>query len=274
MAKQISSIQLKGRLLNISYYKAKHMRQGVARMTDPNASERAKTSPNYAAFRAYGKEFGMAGLNASTLIGQLPYRDQYMLNPNRTADLTRWMLPFLAYDTSHAVGKRSFQGDNIQTPLVQWLQKQVKNAPADIIGPNYLLEVEGNSPGLYSPFQFILYNTSDLAEKLKSKGIDGFMYNPYCILVGLPLFNTTTQEYDTPFVFPTVYSDGFWAYSSGVDLSISYNIPFTPNGIAYTKFMLIVLRPYRQIEDGSKVVLQEYSTALMARVRQEPMQSI
>lgn len=272
MAKQISSIQLKGRLLNISYYKAKRMKQGVARMTDPNASERAKTSPNYATFRAYGKEFGMTGLNASTLIGQLPYRDQYMLNPNRTADLTRWMMPYLAYDTTHTVGKRSYQGDNIQTPLVQWLQKQVKNTPSDIIGLNYIFRVEDNVSGAYSPFEFYLYNTSELQAKLKSKGIDGFIYNPYCIIVGLPLFNSTTQEYDSPFTFPTIYTEGSWAYSSATDLRISFNIPFTPSGIAYTKFVLLVLRPYRETEDGSKVLLQEYATALMARVRQEPMQ--
>lgn len=271
MAKQISSIQLKGRLLNISYYKAKHMKQGVARMTDPNASERAKISPNYAAFRAYGKEFGMTGDYVSKFISGLPYRDQYMLNPNRTADLTKWMIPYLAYDTTDPVGKRNYRGDNIQTAFVQWLQKQVKLSAMDILGTNYEFTVYENLPSQPSQFQFTAWYNEDLVARFRSRGFDGFYYNLYTVIEVFPYFNSVTQNYDKYPCGTVERVAGSWDISSGLDCTITYSIPFTADGNNYTKMVLLILRPYRQTEDGSKLALLEYCTALMGRVRQLPL---
>lgn len=271
MAEQISSIQIKGRLLNISYYKAKHMKRGVARMTDPNASQRAKTSPEYATFRAYGKEFGMTGEYVSKLLDSLPYREQYMLNPNRTADITRFMMPYLAYDTANPLGQRNYRGDNLQTPLVQYLQRQAKINANVWLGGNYEFSVADNLPSQPSLCSFYAFYNDDLVRRFQSLKIDGFYYNLYGALWDLPIFVTVTNTY-TPVIGACVERvAGSWALSSGLDCAVTNTIPFTPDGNTYTKFAMMVLRPYRLTDDGTKSALIEYCTVLFARIKQEPL---
>lgn len=271
MAEQISSIQIKGRLLNISYYKAKHMKRGVARMTDPNASQRAKTSPEYATFRAYGKEFGMTGDLVSKLLDVMPYREQYLLNPNRTADITRFMMPYLAYDTIHQLGRRDYVGDNLQTPLVQYLQRQAKINANVWLGGNYAFSVADNLPSQPSLCAFYAFYTDDLVRRFNSLKIDGFYYNLYEIFEGFSYFQTATDEYDKGTARCTEVLAGSWALSSGLDCSLNYTVPYNSMGTLYTRFMMMVLRPYRLTDDGTKSSLIEYCTALFVRVKQEPL---
>ena len=114
MPKQLSAIQIRGRLDNNSYYKVKNLHTPLLRKIDPNASQRVKTQPQYATFRANASEFGMTSnwvnvFKNMCALGSFQYNNQYW-----SAFIIKNMLPELDLDTTHEIGTRTYKETSLE----------------------------------------------------------------------------------------------------------------------------------------------------------------
>lgn len=268
MGKQISSIQIKGRLHALSYYKEKGVKVGTVRTIDPNASERVRTLPQYATFRAHGGEFGSIGWLASGLVLGILNRRYMVLNSFRTGDLTQTLLPYLAQDGAHELGQRDLIGTGFRDGVLATLNGMSKTPPQNLLGANYDFSVYENLPGTPSVCHFEWLPSDMDMFRLQRSGITAISYNMYGFIAYIPEYDTTTGKYNKPSRGWVPMHDGVWDISSGVTFGIDGSFPFYSPDDKAIKVAYIQITPQRRMADGNLVAVNSSNTFIAALVRQ------
>lgn len=245
MAKQIGGIIIKGRLAGLSYYKSKRSKYAIVRTIDPNASERAKTDPNYGVFRTYGKEFGMLGAFSGAVIRNLPARVVTMLRPYRVADFTKLLQGFLAADTAHDLGKRDLCNTDFRDSLaakVVWLSK---NSMQELLGPTFKFAVASNLPSQPSAVNVSFTHTDELNNRLQQMGIDGIDFTLVGSVNNVPQYSEGQGGYQPALGFVLDMATNTYVRSQGQDFGMTGSARFYRPRSQFFYIAFLIAEPWR-----------------------------
>lgn len=268
MAFQTSTIQIKGRLRGESYYHVKGQKVGLVRTIDPNLRDRVIHNPEYASFRAQGGEFGSIGYFVSQCLDKITNRGKNMLSPYRTADLTKYLLPFLSLDEQNPFGQRSLQNIDFQRSFSERLAKLSKNNPSKLLGNRWNWTIYENLPGQPSSSQFSWEPDVLTLESLRSIGVDSIRWECYRIYGYVPYYLANPAGYTKPTINCEVLGVSEFVIGAQEQYGALHSFPFwgSPELAYYAG--VFALFPQRRTPDGSSIVLNQHCSFIVRTVTQ------
>lgn len=264
MAKQIGIHQIKGKVGERSYYRAKGVAEGISRAINQGMSARVKTGEEYANTRLNNAEFKNANAIATAAFNSVNSRKRGMMRNFAIAAMTKVALADIKQGAG-AWGVR-LPGTERDILICDLLEKHAKGGAYD--GMYGMIEESSlDDTGAYR----VSFTLSPAASQaLLDLGIDGFYAVPSKCLAGEIVVD------DLPRLFA---GNAIGAPVNGVpnaadDVTVSLhgsvaspgNVGMSPSGYAFAQqdpdhgfYLCITFLPYRT-QGANRYTLQEYCT--------------
>lgn len=248
MAKQSGLHQLRGKVGEHSYYRQTGVAAGLVRSINQGMSARVKTAPEYANTRLNNAEFGQAGRIAKVLGQLITPKFRPMILPFSQSKMAKIILDAIKTKTGKW-GERNLTTTDLQV-FLEAINSVHKNNPEDF-GLSYSV----------SDDNFVITPDETLfPTKLSDIGADGCQL---LVLAARPWIGTYLAgngDYAQSFARANIYEAVL--DEPGEPVSVDYEFrPIPPQGwpAFYVDFMVVVIMPYREINDNIHI-LQEHCT--------------